>query len=152
VDQQYAHAVAETSYAKLDDRAAEIEAVMDAAGFGQAAFLALLDLVGVGIDASSASGDPARGPWRSTASSCQVPGTPRNSTLPRSSNPVPEPAVGPRCAARTAPWRWSRRAHRGFSPGWPTSLTGESRSDISDADASVLGERPRIQKLPHQAR
>jgi hypothetical protein len=30
---------------------------------------------GVGIDASCASGDPARGPWRSTASSCQVPGT-----------------------------------------------------------------------------
>ena len=40
---------------------------------------------GVGVDASSASADPARGPWRSTASSCQVPGTPRNSTLPRSS-------------------------------------------------------------------
>ena len=40
---------------------------------------------GVGVDTSSASADPARGPWRSTASSCQVPGTPRSSTLPRSS-------------------------------------------------------------------
>src|SRR3954447_9781150 len=39
---------------------------------------------GVGVDASSASGDPARGPWRSTARSCHVPGTPRSSTLPRS--------------------------------------------------------------------
>jgi hypothetical protein len=48
---------------------------------------------GVGVDASSASADPAGGPWRSTASSCQVPGTPRNSTLPRSSNPVPEPTT-----------------------------------------------------------
>ena len=44
---------------------------------------------GVGIDASSASCDPARGPWRSTASSSQVPGTPRSSTLPRSSKPDP---------------------------------------------------------------
>jgi len=43
---------------------------------------------GVGIDVSSASAEPARGPWRSTASSCQVPGTPRSSTLPRSSKPV----------------------------------------------------------------
>jgi len=47
----------------------------------------------VGIDASSASADPARAPWRSTASSCQVPGTPRSSTLPRSANPVPEPTI-----------------------------------------------------------
>ena len=30
-------------------------------------------------------------------------------------------AVGPRCAARTAPWRRSRRAHRGLCAGWPTS-------------------------------
>ncbi len=44
---------------------------------------------GVGVDANPASADPARGPWRSTANSCQVPGTPRNSALPRSSNPVP---------------------------------------------------------------
>jgi hypothetical protein len=44
---------------------------------------------GVGIEDSSASADPARGPWRSTAKSCQLPGTPRNSTLPRSSKPVP---------------------------------------------------------------
>ncbi len=48
---------------------------------------------GVGIDASSASADPARGPWRSTAKSCQLPGTPRSSTLPRSSKPVPEPTT-----------------------------------------------------------
>jgi hypothetical protein len=48
---------------------------------------------GVGIDASSASADPARAPWRSTARSCQVPGTPRSSTLPRSSKPVPEPTT-----------------------------------------------------------
>jgi hypothetical protein len=34
----------------------------------------------VGVDTSSASADPARGPWRSTASSCQMPGTPR--TIP----------------------------------------------------------------------
>ena len=43
---------------------------------------------GVRIDASSASADPARAPWRSTAKSCQVPGTPRSSTLPRSSKAV----------------------------------------------------------------
>jgi hypothetical protein len=43
---------------------------------------------GVDIDASSASADPARAPWRSTAKSCQVPGTPRSSTLPRSSKAV----------------------------------------------------------------
>ena len=29
---------------------------------------------GVGVDASSASADPARGPWRSTTRSCQTPG------------------------------------------------------------------------------
>ena len=74
-------------------------------------------------------------------------------------------AVGPRCAARTAPWRRSRRAHRGFCAGWPasprppaaaeqpesarlelsestTSLTGESHSDTTDADASVLANDP----------
>jgi hypothetical protein len=36
---------------------------------------------GVGVDTSAASADPARAPWRSTARSCQVPGTPRDSTL-----------------------------------------------------------------------
>src|SRR6201999_4604931 len=46
---------------------------------------------GVGVDASCASADPAGGPWGLTASSCQVPGTPRNSTLPRPSKPAPEP-------------------------------------------------------------
>ncbi len=56
---------------------------------------------GVGIDASSASADPARAPWRSTASSCQVPGTPRSSTLPRSSNPVPEPTTRSRTVRDT---------------------------------------------------
>ena len=44
--------------------------------------------LGVGIaEASSASADPAAGPWRSTARSCQLPGTPRSSTVPRSSKP-----------------------------------------------------------------
>jgi hypothetical protein len=42
----------------------------------------LRPVAGVGVDASSASTDPAGGPWRSTASSCQVPGTPRSATLP----------------------------------------------------------------------
>ena len=50
---------------------------------------------GVGIDTSSASADPARAPWRSTARSCQVPGTPRNSTLPRSRSPCPSRPPGP---------------------------------------------------------
>jgi hypothetical protein len=35
------------------------------------------------------------------ARSCQVPGTPRNSTLPRSSKPVPEPATTSRTALET---------------------------------------------------
>ena len=48
---------------------------------------------GVGIDTNSASAEPARAPWRSTAKSCQVPGTPHNSTLPRSSKPVPDPTT-----------------------------------------------------------
>ena len=56
---------------------------------------------GVGIDASSASADPAGGPWRSTARSCQVPGTPRSSTLPRSSKPVPEPTTRSRTVRET---------------------------------------------------
>ena len=73
----------------------------------------------------------------------------------------PLPGLGPRCAARTAPWpRWPG-AHRGSCAGWPasprppaaaehpgsarlevsessTSLTGQSHSDTTDADASVL--------------
>ena len=65
---------------------------------------------GVGVDASSASADPARGPWRSTASSCQVPGTPRNSTLPRSSKPVPEPTT----RSRTV-----RETRMSPAPAWP---------------------------------
>ncbi len=56
---------------------------------------------GVGVDASWASADPARAPWGSPARSCQVPGTPRNSTLPRSSKPVPEPATRSRKALET---------------------------------------------------
>ena len=73
----------------------------------------------------------------------------------------PLPGLAPRCAARPAPWpRWPG-GHRGSCAGWPasqrppaaaeqpesarlevsessTSLTGESRSDATDADASVL--------------
>ena len=56
---------------------------------------------GVGIDTSSASADPPGGPWRSTARSCQVPGTPRSSTLPRSSKPVPEPTTRSRTVRET---------------------------------------------------
>jgi hypothetical protein len=56
---------------------------------------------GVGVDASFASADPARAPWRVTAKSCQVPGTPRSSTLPRSSKPVPEPTIRSRTVRET---------------------------------------------------
>ena len=56
---------------------------------------------GVGVAASSASDDPARAPRRSTAKSCQLPGTPRSSTLPRSSKPVPEPTTGSRTVRET---------------------------------------------------
>src|SRR3954451_10949341 len=48
---------------------------------------------GVGIDASSAPADPARAASRATAKSWQGPGTPRSSTLARSSKPVPEPTT-----------------------------------------------------------
>ncbi len=65
---------------------------------------------GVGADASSASADPARGPWRSTAKSCQLPGTPRSSTLPRSSKLVPEPTT----RSRTV-----RETRMSPAPAWP---------------------------------
>ena len=68
---------------------------------------------GVGVDASSASTDPAGGPWRSTARSCQVPGTPRSSTLPWSSNPVHEPTTRSRTVQET---RMSP------APAWPQIL------------------------------
>ena len=64
----------------------------------------------MGVDASSASADPARAPWRSTASSCQEPGTPRSSTLPRSSKPVPEPTT----RSRTV-----RETRMSPAPAWP---------------------------------
>ena len=70
---------------------------------------------GVGVDASCASADPARAPSRSTATSCQVPGTPRNSTLPRSSKPVPQPLY--------APLRW-----RLLSKVWMKSLLARADS------------------------
>ena len=72
---------------------------------------------GVGVDASSASADPARGPWRSTARSCQVPGTPRSSTLPRSSKPVPEPTTRSRTVRETR-----------ISPG--AGLAEDPRGDV----------------------
>ncbi len=56
---------------------------------------------GVGVDASFASAESACAPWRSTASSSQLPGTPRNSTLPRSSKPVPEPTTRSRTVRET---------------------------------------------------
>ena len=43
---------------------------------------------GVNVDAGSASADPARARRRSTARRCQVPGTPRNSTLPDPRSPA----------------------------------------------------------------
>jgi class 3 adenylate cyclase len=97
--------------------------------------------------------------WRSIA-------TARGRDRPRQSwHQCRPPAVGPRCAVQTAPWRSLGGAHRGFSAGWPTSprppaaaeqpesarlevsesttsLTGESHSDATDADASVLANDP----------
>ena len=101
---------------------------------------------GVGIDASSASADPARGPWRSTASSCQVPGTPRSSTLPRSSKPVPEPTTRSRTVRETrispAPaWPRIRAAMCTAIP--PMSASSSSHSPVwmpaRISDAQCLG-------------
>ena len=78
---------------------------------------------GVGVDASSASGDPARAPSRATANSCQVPGTPRNSTLPRSSKPVPEPTT----RSRTV-----RDTRISSAPAWPQYPRGDVDRDPPD--------------------
>ena len=77
--------------------------------------------------------DPARGPWRSTASSCQVPGTPRSSTLPRSSKPVPEPTTRSRTVRETrmspAPaWPRMRAAMCTAIP--PMSVSSSSHSPV----------------------
>ena len=66
--------------------------------------------------ASSCVACPAPGNcWRSIA---MARGRDR---LRRNWRQCPLLAVGPRCAARTAPWRRSGGAHRGFSAGWPAS-------------------------------
>src|SRR5262249_48581326 len=67
--------------------------------------------------ASSCVACPAPGNcWRSIA-------TARGRDRPRQSwYRCRRPAVGPRCAVRTAPWRRSPGAHRGLSAGWPASL------------------------------
>ena len=88
---------------------------------------------GVGADASCASADPARVPWRSTARSCQLPGTPRNSTLPRSSKLVPEPTTRSRTVRETtmspAPaWPSIRAAICTASP--PMSAPSSSHSPV----------------------
>ena len=88
---------------------------------------------GVGIDVSCASAVPARAPSGSTASSCQVPGTPRNSTLPRSSKPVPEPTTRSRTVRETrispAPaWPRIRAAMCTAIP--PMSLSSSSHSPV----------------------
>jgi len=67
---------------------------------------------GVGIDASSASADPARAPSRVTARSCQVPGTPRSSTAPRSTRPVPEPTTRSRTVRQLHALADTAGAHR----------------------------------------
>ena len=58
---------------------------------------------GVGVEASSASTDPDRGPRRSTASSCQVPGTPRTRRC-----------RGPRSPCRNRQRGHGRCGRRGF--------------------------------------
>ncbi len=118
---------------------------------------------GVGIDTSLASADPAGGPWRSTASSCQVPGTPRSSTLPRSSKPVPEPTTrsrtvrdtrmspAPACpriraAMCTAipPMSASSSSHSPVMPG----LGDARRPPCRDALRVVVGKRVNGQARP----
>jgi pimeloyl-ACP methyl ester carboxylesterase len=73
-----------------------------------------------------------RGSWTAAASSCvacPAPGncwrsiaTARGWDRPRRNwRQCPRLAVGPQCAARTAPWRRSGGVHRGFYAGWPAS-------------------------------
>ena len=53
-------------------------------------------------------------------------------------------AVGPRCAGRTAPWRRSRRAHRGFSAGWaasPRPPAADEQLESARFDHQILNDR-----------
>ena len=80
--------------------------------------------------------------------SCQVPGTPRNSTLPRSSKPMPEPTTKSRTVleTRTSPgpaWPTIRAAMCTAIPPMPLSrgslLAGVNAS--ADLDTQCLGVR-----------
>ena len=66
--------------------------------------------------ASSCAGYPASGnSWRSIA-------TARDRDRPRRNwRQCPPPALGPRCAGRTVPWRWWRGGRRGSCAGSPAS-------------------------------
>ena len=89
----------------VDGRAAEIEAVMDAVGFEKAALFALSE------GAARSARHLATAGGRPTGRARERPRRHWRQCLP--------PALAPRCAGRTAPWKPWPGGHRGSCAGWP---------------------------------